>query len=98
MPIQVELTPLVRRQIASWGLPDSLLVETYLRLQRDLSQNPAQVLIRTEQPFDGMCYGYSIIDPGNRLREYLFLFQVLYSQNEERLLVVRGGCQWREGF
>ncbi len=98
MPFQVELRPLVRRQIASWRLPDFLLVEVHLRIRRELSQNPAQILIRTRQPFDGMCYRFSVIDPENRLREYLFVFHVLYSQDEERLLVVRGGCRWREGF
>ncbi len=98
MPFQVELMPLVNRQIASWRLSDYLFVEVHLRLQRELSQNPAQILIRTRQPFDGMSYLFSIIDPENRFREFVFVFQVLYSQDEERLIISRSGCRWQEGW
>ena len=98
MPYRVELRPRVTRQIVSWGLSDSLFVEVHLRLQRNLTENPAFALLRTEQPFDGMTFRFSLIDPENRLRECLFVFHVLYSQDEERLIVVRAGCAWREGF
>jgi hypothetical protein len=84
------------RQVNSWQLSDVLLVEVHLRLQQ-LEQDPARLLVRLRQPFDGMCYRFSLVDPENRLREHRFLFHVVYSQDEERLIVVRGAYQRRDG-
>ncbi len=49
-------------------------------------------------PFDGLCYRFNLIDPENRLRLPTFLFLVRYSQDEESLIVVRGGYERTEGM
>jgi len=67
-----------------------MLTEAYLRLQGELAENPAQSLVRTGQPFDGLCFLFSMVDPENRLREHFFAFHVVYSQDEERIIIVRG--------
>jgi hypothetical protein len=91
MSFKIDIRSLVRAKIASWNIPDSLLVDIYLTLSRDLSDNPAARLERTQEPFDGLLYRFSRIDPANRLSLYRFVFQPVYSQDEESLIVVRGG-------
>ena len=98
MAYRVQLSNLVNRQIASWELSDTMLVEVQLRLRQDLRDNPAQSLIRLLKPFDGMCYLFSMVDPENRLREHFFAFQVLYHSDEERIIVARGGYQRQDGL
>ena len=98
MAYRVQLSNLVNRQIASWQLSDTMLVEVQLRLRRDLRDDPAHSLIRLQEPFDGMCYLFSMIDPENRMREHLFAFQVLYHADEDRIIVARGGYQRRDGL
>ncbi len=90
MPFQVRIVSSLARHISSWQLPDSVLVEVYLRLRDDLIRDPAHSLQRTQQLFDGMNYSFSLMDPENRLQEHFFTFQVLYGSDEETLYVVRG--------
>jgi len=80
----------VRQGIASWGLPDDTLVDVYLRLNETMPQTAPGCLVRVKKPFDGMVYLFTLIDPQNRLCEHLFAFQVLYSQDEETLVVAKG--------
>jgi hypothetical protein len=68
-----------------------------LRPAQDLMVNLAAHLRRTETPFDGMTYSFTIIDPENRLCEHVFLFLVLYGQAEETLHVVNVGYARFEG-
>jgi hypothetical protein len=91
VPYKVVLLPGARRQISSWGLPDEVLVEVYLRLRERLSEQPALQLRRQRQPFDGMIYRFRVPDPANRLCEHFFAFHVIYGQDEETLFVPRGG-------
>lgn len=79
----------VRRAVPTWGLPDEVFVEMRLRVNQ-LAENPAGKLFRIQVPFDGMAYGFEFIDPFNRLCVHQFLFQVVYSQDEERLFIARG--------
>jgi hypothetical protein len=51
---RVHFSRLVQRQIASWDLPDTLLVELHLRLGHDLGQDPARSLMRLRCPFDAL--------------------------------------------
>jgi hypothetical protein len=90
MPYRARLLPGLARRIAHWALPDPVLVEVYLRLREVLPTSPAQHLLRSRRPVDGMVYRFSLIDPGNRLREHFFNFQVFYGQDEETLLIARG--------
>lgn len=78
MPLRVEISPRARREIASWRLPDYLLVEVYLRLSGELANNPKELLQRVQSPFEGMCYRFSLIDPRNRFCEHRFLFPVFF--------------------
>ncbi len=98
MPFRVRFSRLVNPQIAIWQLADAMLVEVHLRLRGSLQENPAQVLSRLRQPFDGLCYHFSMVDPENRLREHAFIFHVLYSQDEEEIIVARGGYLRRDGL
>jgi hypothetical protein len=91
MSHRVEIPPMIRRKIMSWSLPDEVLVEVYLRLTETLANNPASVLQRTREPSDGMVYFFELIDPQNRLCVHSFLFQIVYSQDEQSVLVARGG-------
>jgi hypothetical protein len=68
----------------------------WLRVNR-LADNPAELLVRTNVPFDGMSYGFEFIDPTNRLCVHEFLFLVVYSHDEETLHVVRGADGRRIG-
>jgi hypothetical protein len=87
MPYLVRILPRAERHIASWKLPDEVLVEIYLRLQGKLPMSPSKLLRRKD---DGMIYKFSMVDPTNRFCEHFFEFPVLYGQDEETLLVNRG--------
>ena len=62
-----------------------------LRLRVELlSHNPAELLVRTKHPIDGMTYFVEFIDPENRLCVHTFSFHVIYSQDEETIYIARG--------
>jgi hypothetical protein len=67
-------------------------------LHEELAQAPTQHLVRTRDPFDGMVYALSLIDPQNRLCVHTFAFKVLYSQDEETLVVANGAYMRRIGW
>lgn len=90
MPYRVQFSSLLERQIRDWQLSDAMLIEVHLRLRQDLSNNPAQSLIRLRQPFDGMCHAFEMIDPENRVRQHQFVFLAFYGMDEEHLIVARG--------
>ena len=56
-----------------------------IRLREEL---PTARLIRTTEPFDGMIYFFSMVDPINRFCEHTCTFHILFSQDEETLLVI----------
>lgn len=89
MSFSVEIGRHVSRRINAWGLSDSVLVEVYLRLQ-SLSDDAAGKLQRVRTPFDGMVFGFSLVDPENRLLEHAFVFHVEYSQDETSIRVITG--------
>jgi hypothetical protein len=95
---KVQLTDRVRRQIASWNLPDAVLVEVYLRLRERLAENPTDQLIRTPDPFDGLVYAFEMVDPQNRLSVYRLFFHVIYGQDEETLYVLNGAMLYSFGL
>ncbi|MFO0970486.1 MAG: hypothetical protein U0793_33495 [Gemmataceae bacterium] len=97
MSFKVRVSDSLRRRMIAWSLPDPILVDVYLRLQ-ELRDEPAQKLMRLREPFDGMHYIFSMIDPQDRLTEYRFLFLVRYGQDEESLIVVRGGLRKATGY
>lgn len=90
MSYRTRIRPLAARQIASWGLSDFVWTEVYLRLNEALPADPRQYLRREDDPFDGMAYRFSFIDPENRLCRHGFVFQVFFGADEETLLVSRG--------
>jgi hypothetical protein len=63
--------PSVKSAINSWGLPDPVYVEVFLRLREELPDHPVARMWRADQPFDGMHYGFTLIDPQNRLCVHL---------------------------
>jgi hypothetical protein len=77
------------RVIQSWNLPDAVMVEARLRFQQ-LQNNPGELLIRAQEPFEGMVYYFEFVDPANRFHEYRFAFHIEYSQDEEQIVVVSG--------
>jgi hypothetical protein len=50
-------------------------------------------MVRVRRPFDGMVYSFGMIDPENRLVEYLSVFHIAYAQDEQTLIVLNGGCR-----
>jgi len=83
----------VRRRIARWNLAGDLLPEVYVRLTEDLATNPAQLLQRITQPFDGMAYIFPAVDRSNRMFGYVFTFHIRYGTDEQTLWVVSGGYE-----
>ena len=91
MSYKVRIRSSIRKRIVAWNLPDPVFVEVLLRLEQELVHNPPSQLARTGQPFDGMTYAFSLVDPNNRFCEYAFVFHIVYGQDEETLLVVNCG-------
>jgi hypothetical protein len=85
---KVRIARPVAATIASWDLPDHLLVEVYLRLRDDLSRHPADSLIRLHDLVDRLMYSFSIRDLSNRTFDYIFVFQVVYGQDEESIVIL----------
>jgi hypothetical protein len=98
MSFVVKLRDSVRRKIARWNLPDWLMVEIYLRLNERLANDPAQALVRVRQPFDGMMFHLSLVDPYHRLTQHDCYFHIMYSQDEETLDVVNFGYLRQTGL
>lgn len=98
MSYKVNIPGPVRRKIAGWNLPDWLMVEIYLRLDERLVNHPARTLIRGRQPFDGMMYHLSVVDPYHRLTQHDCYFHILYSQDEQTLDVVNFGYLRQTGL
>jgi hypothetical protein len=96
MAFRVRILPLTRRQIASWGLSDTLLVDVYLQLQADLVTNPKEKMFPASD--SGMLYPFTIIDRENRLCEHAFWFRVYYHPDEETLLIASGFYRRQVGF
>jgi hypothetical protein len=95
---RVEIRSSVARRIVSWQLSDFLFTEVHLRLRETLRALAPRCLVRTREPFDGLCYPFSVVDPENRLREHLFVFQVVFTQDEMGLIVTQAGHMMRTGL
>ena len=93
MSFKVRIPSPMQRKIALWNLPDPILVEVYLRLHEDLSSQPQLRLVPRRRPFKGMNYSFGVSDQSNRLRHYIFSFQIVYGQDEETLTVIDGSYQ-----
>jgi hypothetical protein len=98
MPYRVQIRQNVVRKIAGWNLSDSVLVDVYLYLNEVLPADPPTFLRRTRQPFDGMVYEFNFIDSDNRLCEHFFVFQVVYAQDEQTLIIANGAYIRRDGI
>jgi hypothetical protein len=79
-----------RHQIVNWHLPDTVMMEVFLRILEELAQDPASKLVRVESPFDGLVYPLYVPDKSNRTYLYAFLFQVRYAKDEETIWIMRG--------
>src|SRR5262245_59175038 len=100
MEYRLELSPLAKQQIASWGLAttyDYLLVDINIRL-RDVAKRPTEFLVRDEDVYDGMVFSFEVIDPHNRLCRHLFVFHFMYSMDERSLIVSGAGYQREIGI
>lgn len=94
MEYRVRVEPAVNRTILSWNLSDTLFVEVHLRM----NGIRLEYLSCIEKPFAGMAFGFSIVDPDNRLREHDFLFQVMFGSDEQTLIVSRAFHQEKSAF
>jgi hypothetical protein len=82
------------RQIAGWGLSESVWMEVLLRLYQVLSENPSTVLSSLPEIPGGMLYYFDFPDPERPDLAHEFVFLVRYLPDEEHILVVRGSY-WR---
>jgi hypothetical protein len=98
MPFRVQIRPAIARKVAGWGLSDYVLVEVYLYLNELLPTDPTRFLRRVRRPFDGMVYEFSFIDPENRLRQHFFVFQIVYAQDEQTLIIANGAYLRSDGM
>jgi hypothetical protein len=90
LSFKVVLSKRVRKEISSWGLPDSVLVDVYLQLREALGDNPGVQLVHADDGYEGMVFPLALVDPANRLSVFRFIFRVVYGQDEETLFVLRG--------
>jgi hypothetical protein len=99
MPLRVRFHPYLTGKIRRWQLPDDILVDVWMRL-RDLVEEsqPLSRLRRDREQSDGLVYRFRLYDPHNRLRSYLFSFDVVYTQDEESLIVENGSMLLSDGF
>lgn len=100
MEYKVRLDAIVRRQIIAWKLSDGVIVDVYLRLNKELPISPTTFLQSDPTWFDGegMSYGFDLIDPANRMLVHAFRFQVFYHADEQTLVVARGAHATAEGI
>src|SRR4051795_12749747 len=89
MPYRLQYSPFVIRQIRLWPMPDVMIVDVYNRLQAVASE-PRRFLRPLKGTQDGMGYAFRMVDPLNRFCEHAFAFVLMYGQDEETLLVIRG--------
>lgn len=85
MGYRVILSPAVRDFMKR--LPDFLLVDCYLRFQGGLTL--AQMLREPE----GMKFRFSVVDPANRMVEHVCTFRLLFSQDEQSVILF--GLEYR---
>lgn len=93
MPYRVSIAPLAERKMQNYLQGnDTILIEAHLRLRGELAEGGPSVMERRRgDPFDGMVYQFSLIDPDNRLCQHVCVFHVVYSQDETTLRVVGFG-------
>ena len=97
MSYRVTIPNHIQRRIARWELPDFLIVEIHLRLRDELGCNPQHHLHSLAGSYQGMEYRFSLIDPMNRLCEHICTFWIVYSQDEESLIVMNFVYERRVG-
>lgn len=88
----------IDRKILSWGLSDSVLVDVHVMIREVLPSSPTTFLKRRRQPFDGMNFEFSLIDPQERTRRHTFVFLVTYGQDEETLHIAQCGYARTDGL
>ncbi len=82
------------RQIAAWGLSESVWMDVLLRLYQVLPEKPSAVLSSLPEIPGGMAYYFSFVDPGRPDFMHEFVFIVRYLADEEHILIARGSY-WR---
>jgi hypothetical protein len=100
MKYRLEISPIAKAQMKTWRLAefhDYLLVDINLKL-RTVCENPTAHLKFDPDLYDGMSYSFSLVDPQNRLCEHRFVFQFVYSQDEQTLIVANAGYTRRIGI
>src|SRR5947209_16747621 len=91
MPYHVRYDARLRSLLAGWELSDAILVDVYLALADDrLGTLPQGSVVRMTQPFEGMVYSFTLLDPEHQARKHTFLFHVLFDSDESTLWVIDG--------
>ncbi len=88
MSYEVVIPPSSRAKIEGWGLPAYLLFRIEERLlYGDLAEHPNRHLQRLPPPADILQYSFRIADRETPPRNYLFIFDVVYAADEQRLVI-----------
>ena len=95
---RVRIRKQVSRRIVSWNLSDFVFTEVRLRLEQTLPREAPGCLQRDREPFDGLVYRFNMIDPDDRFREHVFLFQVAIGTDEDTLWVINAGHALLDGI
>lgn len=90
MSYRTRILPPAVRQISSWGLSSTMLVEVYLRLREHLPDRPSTRLAPTSEADGGMLFPFEMVDPENRFCRHTFVFRVYYHSDEVTLIVASG--------
>ncbi len=88
MTHSVSLDDDVKQTIAGWRLSEHVHRELFRGFD-ELGRSPSRLLVRVGPPDDSLQYDLAISDPGPPGRDYLFVFSILYSVDEESLSVVK---------
>jgi hypothetical protein len=76
--------------IRGWSLPDEIQEEVYTYLKHVLPADLEHNLRREASPYNGLVCSFSRRDLHVRGREHEFIFHVLFSDDEQFLLVENG--------
>ncbi len=89
MSCKVVVPKPARDEIASWGLPRSVLLEVYNRLLIELAADPDSVTQRLAAPSPTFVFQFILDDPEEEGFAFDFVFYLTYGPGEGRVLVVR---------
>lgn len=94
-PYQISIPEPIAARMSAWGLPADIVHLVEEKLRNDLAADPAAHLRPCIAPWEERLnlFSFSLPDPADANRKYLFMFHVVYGDDEKTLIVVECGFQ-----